>query len=72
MVTVMSASTPFNFIKLGGGLNDTGSPFDLQDNESPDLKNIDLDKFGAVMPRNGYQIVNTASTGTTNACLGLY
>ena len=75
-MTYLSADTPFSFIKLGGGLNDTGGPFDLQENESPDLQNIDFDKFGSFMPRYGYQILNTIAIpvgiSATTACLGLY
>lgn len=71
-MTYLSAQTPFSFIMIGGGLNDTGSPFYLEDNESPDLLNIDFDRFGSIMPRNGYQVLNTTALSTTNACLGLY
>ena len=71
-MSYISADTPFSFIKLGGGLNDTGSPFDLTDNESPDLQNIDFDRFGSIMPRYGYEVLNTVALPTTNACLGLY
>jgi hypothetical protein len=75
-MSFISADTPFSFIKLGGGLNDTGGPFDLTDNESPSLQNIDFDKFGSIMPRNGYTILNSVAIPTaspsTNPSLGLY
>jgi hypothetical protein len=71
-MSLISVDTPFSFIKIGGGLNDTGGVFDLQDNESPDLQNIDFDKFGSILPRYGYQVLNTVAIATTNACLGLY
>jgi len=71
-MTYLSAQTPFSFIKIGGGLNDTGGPFDLSDNESPDLENIDYDKFGSIMPRYGYEVLNTTAITTTNPSLGLY
>ena len=68
----LSAQTPFSFIKIGGGLNDTGGPFDLKDNESPDSQNMDYDRFGSVMPRYGYTVLNTTAipsgAPTTNAC----
>ena len=62
----------FSFIELGGGLNDTSGPFKVADNESSDLQNIDFDKFGSIMPRLGYTILNTSAISTTNPCLGLY
>ena len=76
-MSYLSQDTPFAFIKLGGGLNDTGGPFSLNDSESPDLQNIDFDKFGSIMPRNGYAILNTGAINDgaktiTNPCLGLY
>ena len=39
---------------LGGGLNTTAGPLHLEDNESSDLLNIDFDKFGSILKRNGY------------------
>lgn len=75
-MTYLSALTPFSFIRLGGGLNDTGGPFDLQENESSDLQNIDFDRLGSIMPRQGSTILNpTAITATdveSNSALGLY
>ena len=71
-MSYISADTPFSFIKLGGGLNNTSGTLNVQDNESPDLLNIDFDKFGSIMPRYGYTILNTTALSTTDACLGLY
>lgn len=75
-MSLINADTPFSFIKIGGGFNDTGGVFELADNESPDLQNIDFDKYGSILPRNGYQILNTvaipAGAPTTNGALGLY
>ena len=34
-----------SFIQFNGGLNDTSGPFGVQENESPDLQNINFDKF---------------------------
>jgi len=76
-MTFLSPTTPFAFIKLGGGLNDTAGPLSVADNESPDLQNIDFDKFGSIMPRRGYDILNTTAISDgantiTNSSLGLY
>jgi len=57
---------PLSVKKLGGGLNTASGPLGLQDNESSDLLNIDFDKFGSILKRNGYTHLNsTATTGTT-------
>ena len=75
-MALLSQDVPFSFISLGGGLNDTAGPFKVTDDESPDLQNIDFDQFGSIMPRLGYQILNTtaipAGAPTTNSALGLY
>jgi len=75
-MSYLSAQTPFSFIKIGGGLNDTGGPFDLLDSESPDSQNMDYDRFGSIMPRYGYNVLNTTAmpsvSPTTNSALGLY
>jgi hypothetical protein len=58
----------FNDKTLGGGLNTTAGPLQLQDYESSDLQNIDFDKFGSILKRNGYTALNTtAVTGTSYA-----
>lgn len=68
-----SGLIPIKFKSLSGGLNDTSGPLNLEDSESSDLQNIDFDKFGSIMPRYGYEILNTTTAiSTTNACLGLY
>jgi hypothetical protein len=48
--------------KNAGGLNSTFSPPNLEDNESSDLLNIDFDKSGAIVKRNGYTRLNTTTT----------
>jgi len=55
-------SIPFADVKFNGGLNTTKSPLNLQDNESPDLRNIDFDKSGSILKRNGYVCLNTDSS----------
>jgi len=61
-----SSSIPTGSKSLNGGLNSTSGAFGVQDNESSDLQNIDFDKFGSILKRNGYASLNTASiTGST-------
>lgn len=73
-----SASAPISSKVFNGGLNSTAGPLGLKDNESSDLQNIDFDKYGSILKRNGYATLNTASvTGSTssataNQCDGLY
>jgi hypothetical protein len=56
---------------FAGGLNTTGGPLSLQNNESSDLRNIDYNKFGSIFQRNGYSTLNSAvislSTGSITA-----
>lgn len=72
----MGALTPLSFIRLGGGLNDTGGPFDVKENESYDLQNIDFDRDGSIMPRYGYTVLNPTAIAATdvnsNSALGLF
>lgn len=57
-----------NDTSLGGGLNSTGGPLHLKDNESSDLQNVDFNKFGSIVKRNGYSALNTAAlTGSTTS-----
>lgn len=65
-----SVSIPFR--SNGGGLNSTGSPTSLQDNESSDLLNIDLDKFGSFKKRNGYTALNTSAFNSGATWNGLH
>lgn len=65
-------STPFNDINFGGGLNSTSGPFGLQNNESPDLQNVDFNKFGSVFTRNGYDYLNGTTVTGGPACSGLF
>lgn len=68
--TYTSPSVPFADTKFNGGLNTTAAPLNLQDNESSDLQNIDFDKFGSILKRNGYACLNTNS-GAAIGCDGL-
>lgn len=50
-------------INFNGGLNSTSGPLSVKDNESPDLQNIDFNKFGSISKRNGYAVLNTSAVG---------
>jgi len=65
-------SAPVSFVQLGGGLNSTSGPLGLQENESTDLQNIDFDKFGSILQRNGYTALNTSAITNTPNSDGLY
>lgn len=56
-----STSQALGSVVFNGGLNSTAGPLKLQENESGDLLNIDFDKFGSLLKRNGYTGVNTSS-----------
>lgn len=63
-----SVSVPDAYKGLNGGLNSTAGSLSVQDNESSDLQNIDFDKFGSILKRNGYSVLSTASVvGTANS-----
>ena len=54
-------SIPVGDKVFNGGLNSTSGPLNLQENESSDLQNIDFDKFGSILKRNGYTCLNTSA-----------
>ena len=66
-----SASVSVPFTNNIGGLNSTGSPNSLQDNESSELLNIDFDKFGSFKKRGGYSQLNTTAFNSGAAWNGL-
>lgn len=53
-----TSSITTNQTTFNGGLNTTSGPFGLSDSESPDLQNIDFDRFGSILQRNGYTALN--------------
>lgn len=55
-------SQPKNDLNFNGGLNTTNGPLSLKDTESPDLQNIDFNKFGSILKRNGYLNLNSSTT----------
>ena len=62
----------FNDLNLGGGLNSTGGALSLRDNESPDLQNVDFNKFGSAVKRNGYAALNTSAITNSPNSDGLH
>lgn len=59
------------FIQFTGGLNSAGGSLNLSNQESSKLQNIDFDRFGSILKRNGYSAVNTAeiNSGGRVTCL---
>lgn len=61
-----SPSQPIADMNFNGGLNSTSGPLSLSNSESSDLQNIDMNKFGSILKRNGYLNLNSSAlTGTT-------
>ena len=56
--TYTSPSQPAASVQFNGGLNSTAGSLSLKDNESSDLQNIDFDKFGSILKRNGYSVLS--------------
>ena len=71
-VNYISKSSPISFIKLNGGLNSTGGALGLDNNESSDLLNIDFDKFGSIVKRNGYSTLNGTAIANDPRSDGLH
>ena len=67
-----SPSSAFSLRKLNGGLNSSFSPVNIQDNEASDLLNIDFDKFGSFIKRNGYDTLNTSAFNSGAKWTGLH
>lgn len=67
-----SPSQPIADINFNGGLNSTSGPLSLQNNESSDLKNIDFNKYGSILKRNGYTALNTSAITNSPNSDGLY
>ena len=65
-------SIPVSYKQLNGGLNTTSGPLGLEENESPDLQNVDFDKYGSILKRNGYTALNTSAISADKEVTGLY
>ena len=59
-------------INFNGGLNSTSGPLSVANNESSDLRNIDFNKFGSILKRNGYTALNTTAIATSPNSDGLW
>ena len=70
--TYTSQSLPVGSKNFTGGWNPTAGPLNLEDNESSDLLNIDFNKFGSILKRNGYTPLNTTAISGSPANDGLY
>lgn len=71
-VKFTTPSSPISFKKLNGGLNSTAGPLGLEPNEFSSLLNIDFDKFGSFLKRNGYTALNTSAFNSSARWTGLY
>lgn len=67
-----SQSSPKGDRSFSGGLNSTAGDLGLRDNEASDLQNVDFDKFGSVIKRNGYTALNTSALTSTPDIDGLH
>jgi len=67
-----SKDVPISSKGFNGGLNDTASPLTVAANESSKLQNIDFDKFGSVVKRNGYLNINTTQLNDGAMITGLH
>ena len=66
-------SIPVSSKAFNGGLNSTSGPLNVQENESSDLQNVDFNKFGSLLKRNGYACLSTSSIGAVSIdCLHWY
>jgi len=67
-----SRSVPISDQILNGGLNSTAGALGLQNNEASDIQNIDFNKFGSILKRNGYTALNTATVNSAADINGLF
>jgi len=67
-----SPSVTANDINFSGGLNSTAGSLELNNTESSDLENIDFDKFGSILKRNGYAELNATAIANDPVIDGLH
>lgn len=65
-------SQPREDVNFNGGLNSTSGPLSLKDTESSDLNNVDFNKFGSILKRNGYINLNSSATSGSTSSDGLW
>lgn len=71
-IAYTTTTVPFSDNLLNGGLNSTAGPLGLANNESSDLQNIDFNKFGSILKRNGYTALNSTFINGTATFYGLH
>lgn len=59
-------------VNQNGGLNSTASGLAVRENESTDCQNVDFDKFGSVVKRSGYSLLNAVAFNSGAAWNSLY
>lgn len=67
-----SQSMPIADVNFNGGLNSTSGPLSVKDNEASDLLNVDFNKFGSIIKRNGYTALNTSAISGSAKSDGLW
>jgi hypothetical protein len=65
-------STQTADIAFNGGLNSSSGPLSLQDSEASNLQNIDFNRFGSILKRNGYSALNTTALTSSPDIDGLF
>lgn len=71
-IDLTTASQPITDKNFNGGLNSTSGPLSLDNSESSDLLNIDFNKFGSFLKRNGYTPLNTSAISGSKQSDGLW
>lgn len=71
-ISYISRSVPVAHKSLSGGLNSTAGALGVKEDESSDLLNIDFNKFGSVLKRNGYSALNATPFIGSDTVYGLH
>lgn len=71
-IKLTTPSQPISDSNMNGGLNSTSGPLSLKNTESSDLLNIDFNKFGSIIKRNGYAALNTSAISGSARSDGLW
>lgn len=71
-VKFTTQSVPVADVNFNKGLNTTGGPLSLENSESSNLLNIDFNKMGSILKRNGYTALNTSAISGSARSDGLH
>lgn len=71
-IKLTTPSLPIADINFNGGLNSTSGPLSVKNNESTNLSNIDFNKFGSIIKRNGYTTLNSSAISGSAKSDGLW